>query len=112
MPGNSRCGTSPESSQTAANHGVSVGLVILPFRFQLSEPALRAPQDVILRFAGENRIPALDLLPAFARESGTDDREPLFLDYSHLSVRGHRLTARLVAPFADSILASPEHVSR
>lgn len=81
----------------AAARSVPVILLIVPYRFQLDDPRrLRRPQDVLIAYARRTGLAYLDLLPylAVAREhSGA----PMFLDPSHLSVRGHAVTAQALS---------------
>ena len=78
--------------EEAKADGASVGLLILPFRFQLRADA-PAPvvQRRILDFCEAERIPCLDLLPAL-RPLG----EGAFHDFDHLSATGSRVVAHRV----------------
>ena len=69
-------------------------LVAFPYSFQLDDvERFGAPQRVLRRFAADNRVPLVDLLPAFAEriEAGAS------VDEDHPSVRGHALAAAVVA---------------
>lgn len=78
---------------------IPVVLVIWPFVFQLDDPGgLSAPQQTLARFAEENGVPVIDLLPplAAATRSGTAVGD-LFLDEDHPSAQGSRFAARVIA---------------
>ncbi|MEW5735481.1 MAG: SGNH/GDSL hydrolase family protein [Thermodesulfobacteriota bacterium] len=86
--------------EVAAGLGAPFFLVIAPYRFQLDDPAAsRKPQDLLLAWADARRVPALDLLPAFARVSSLFPDKSLFLDENHFSPAGHRLAASLLSRF-------------
>ena len=73
--------------------GGRLELLLFPFRFQLAKAAPSpSVQQEILRFGQAEKLRALDLLPAL-RNAG----EAAFLDYDHLSVRGARLVASVLA---------------
>lgn len=69
-------------------------VAIVPYRFQMRDPAKsRQPQDRLIEALQERGIPFLDLLPELVRMgSGAT----LFRDPSHLSIAGHRETARIL----------------
>jgi lysophospholipase L1-like esterase len=72
--------------------GATFTLLILPFRFQVEPGAPEpTPQQMLARFARENGITAVDLLPALA-PLGTDG----FIDYDHLSLRGAQRVAEAI----------------
>ena len=74
--------------------GARFGLVVLPFRSQLEYPRVSdAPQRRLERFAAEQGIPMLDLLPLFQRYRPKD----VLLDHDHPTIFGHSLVAGSVA---------------
>ena len=67
-------------------------LVILPYSFQLRNPAeLRQPQDKLIEIANKNEVPYLDFLPEFFNERAKN--EEIFLDHNHLALKGSELVA-------------------
>jgi len=81
--------------------GAIMLLVVIPDKIQVStaQPGVTKvidtprPQDVFTRFAEENDIPYLDLLPKL-KEHG--DRV-MFLSDSHFNIEGHRVVGEIVA---------------
>jgi lysophospholipase L1-like esterase len=72
--------------------GATFTLLILPFRFQVEPGAPEpTPQQTLARFARDQGIRAVDLLPALA-PLGTDG----FIDYDHLSLRGAQRVAEAI----------------
>jgi len=69
------------------------GLVLLPFRFQLTTPASDAPQRRLRAFAHARGIPVLDLLPALRDHPPAD----VFVDQVHLSALGNEIVADRIA---------------
>lgn len=89
--------------EIAGQHRIPLLLVIVPYAFQLENPArLRQPQDRLIRWAKSAEVPWIDLLPAF----GDEKRYPLFKDPSHFTVQGHAFAAYLLAPAVRAWLAS------
>lgn len=65
-------------------------LLIAPYGFQLGDPEKsNQPQRRLKKFALENGIECLDLLPLFAEHKN----EKLFADANHFAERGHEITA-------------------
>jgi lysophospholipase L1-like esterase len=84
-------------------------VVVFPFAVQLSDPQnLSAPQHVLMDYAGKRGITAVDLLPLLAMTASTDKSAPLFVDEDHLSERGHRVVAELLAPVIAGLVAEKE----
>jgi lysophospholipase L1-like esterase len=75
--------------------GATFRIVVFPFRFQL-EPNAPAPsvQERIAIFGATEEIPVIDLLKEFKAEKNP---AALFLDYDHLSERGHTVVAGLLS---------------
>jgi HEAT repeat protein/lysophospholipase L1-like esterase len=86
--------------------GAGFAMAVFPFRFQVRSGAPRpVVQDDIRAFAGKEKIPFADLLPAL---SELGDRA--FVDYDHLSPAGAR---RVTQALLDSaLLALPPAVPR
>jgi lysophospholipase L1-like esterase len=81
--------------QVAAEQEIPAALVVFPFAFQLEDPiATSEPQAMLREFAQTRGIPLLDLLPGLAAAE-----DALFLDASHLSANGSRVTAAAIAEF-------------
>jgi lysophospholipase L1-like esterase len=73
-------------------------VVAFPFAVQLGDPErLSAPQRVLAHYAAARNIACYDLLPPLA-QAARADTTALFLDEDHLSIRGHRVVAGLLAP--------------
>lgn len=94
-----------------------VALIAFPFTFQFEDPAaLSAPQRLLARFAAEQGVPFLDLLPPLAERvaAGAATPEDLFLDVDHPSVRGSEEMAELVLAFLEreGLLARLREASR
>lgn len=75
-------------------------LVILPYAFQLQNPAaFGRPQTVLHAHAAEQGIDIVDLLPLLRLDM--EERNlgipAYFLDDNHLTVEGHRTVARILA---------------
>jgi lysophospholipase L1-like esterase len=51
----------------AQQHRVPVVLVIFPFTFQLADPSLRAPQEILAQHAREHAVPVIDTTDDFAK---------------------------------------------
>jgi lysophospholipase L1-like esterase len=88
-------------------NGTRLLVVCFPFAVQLQDPAgTAAPQRVLERWARENGVALLDLLPPLAARAGRAGDAPsgLFLDHSHLSVRGHALVAERLVPEVTALL--------
>ncbi|MFC1452129.1 SGNH/GDSL hydrolase family protein [Verrucomicrobiota bacterium] len=87
------------------DRGTPVAVVVFPFCFQLSDPTgLAAPQREITGFCESNGVPCLDLLPLLADRMRTEEEAPraLFLDTVHLSAKGNRVVARMIADWLRS----------
>jgi hypothetical protein len=89
----------------ASERRIPAALLLFPFAFQLSLPGGAAgPQDMVRSFAEARGVPVLDLLPILAAEAraGGELASPgggLFLDPSHLSVRGSQVAAAAIVEF-------------
>lgn len=89
--------------QTAVDQeGARLVIVAVPLAYQLEEGYPFLPQTLLGRYAAENGLPYLDLLPAFQKHAG----EPLFFgdtagtyDVWHLTERGHALAAETLREF-------------
>ena len=97
----------------ARESGADVGLILMPARFQTHDRDFRQVTEIarragstLLRHAATERftatlkpfgVPMLDLLPVFAAQ---EDRPGLhFVRNSHLSARGHTVTADAIPKF-------------
>ncbi len=81
----------------AQEHEIPLLLLIVPYRFQLDDPAgLRQPQDYLIAYARHIDVPYVDLLPHLVRAS-VEAEASMLLDASHLSVAGHAVAARALA---------------
>jgi len=79
--------------------GIPLLVVAFPFTVQLGDPAgLDAPQRVLAHYTRSRNIAMFDLLPPLAADARADDAASLFLDEDHLSLRGHRVVAEILAP--------------
>ena len=87
------------ADQCAALH-IPFVVVAFPFAVQLHDPiGLGAPQRVLFNYAQARNIEMLDLLPPLSAAARADSTgASLFVDEDHLSNRGHRLVADLLAP--------------
>lgn len=79
--------------------GVSLLLVVFPFREQLRRDGLDAPQTILGWWAGRRPIAYLDPLPELRREvrAGRLDPDDVFVDEVHPSARGAALFAERIA---------------
>ncbi len=75
--------------ETSRARGAALGLVLLPFRFQLVDASLDAPQRRLAAFAREAGIAVLDTRPALAAH----DPDAVLMDADHLTPLGHRIVA-------------------
>ncbi|MBN1517959.1 SGNH/GDSL hydrolase family protein [Candidatus Sumerlaeota bacterium] len=77
--------------QFCAAHQMELGVVIFPLRCQLTEnhPFATQPQIVIKDLCERLGCPALDLTSTLADTGGVRN----FVDYCHLSVKGHEVVA-------------------
>jgi lysophospholipase L1-like esterase len=89
-----------ELHEAVVADGAQLVLVIFPLEYQLASDYPYLPQENLVTYCQSRSIAALDVLPDFRRHAA----EGLFLqdaldvrDAWHLSVRGHRLTAELLA---------------
>lgn len=79
--------------------GIPLLVVEFPFAVQLDDPqGLGAPQTVLENYAHARGIQTYDLLPYLSAIAGIQPMNPLFLDEDHLSIPGHQVVARLLAP--------------
>jgi lysophospholipase L1-like esterase len=86
---------------------VSVIVVVFPYTFQFADPvALRAPQEMVMRLARDEKVPALDLLPALAERMKETGQGPgdYFLDINHLSPQGSKVVSELLADFIGRVI--------
>lgn len=82
----------------AESRRIPLLLVITPYQFQLEDPAgQNQPQRRLLAYAREHNLPAVDLLPFFARFTEHQPLASLFNDANHFSIVGHELTAQVLA---------------
>ncbi|MDG2304892.1 MAG: GDSL-type esterase/lipase family protein [Candidatus Binatia bacterium] len=92
-------------AKTAQALSVPLGLVILPFKFQLTTLNTDAPQRELMEFAREHGIPAIDLLPSL-REHDADE---IFLDQVHLSEFGNEIVAAQISQWlVEHTMIGPE----
>lgn len=84
---------------------IPVMLVVFPFVFQFEDPdRLSMPQRVVTRHALEHGVPAIDLLPQLADQLQAEVRpQDLFLDQDHLTERGNRIVAQILADHLESL---------
>jgi lysophospholipase L1-like esterase len=77
-------------------------LVCFPTQSQFEAPAAStAPQERLAEWAARNRVPLLDLLPAYRRFAAAAPDERLYSDFLHPTARGHRVAAEELARFID-----------
>lgn len=80
--------------------GIPSMLVILPYAFQLQNPAAYGrPQRTLTRHAAEQGVDTVDLLPLLRQDMEQQNRgiAAYFLDDNHLTTEGHRAVARILA---------------
>ena len=86
------------ADQCAALH-IPFVVVAFPFAVQLHDPiGLGAPQRVLAHYTQGHSIEMLDMLPDLSVAACGDSTVKLFADEDHLSLSGHRLVARILAP--------------
>jgi lysophospholipase L1-like esterase len=82
----------------ARTKGIPAVLVVFPYTFQFADPErLSTPQRVLSRYASEIGVPVVDLLPLLADAAERSTPHELFLDEDHLSEKGSRVVAELLA---------------
>jgi lysophospholipase L1-like esterase len=77
-------------------------LVVFPFTFQFDDVAnLSTPQKILSKYAHDNKVPVIDLLPILARKMAQEGFKPrdYFLDDDHLSAGGSETVAEILANF-------------
>ena len=81
---------------------IPVILVVFPFTFQFDDVnTLSAPQKIVSKYASDNKIPVIDLLPILSKKMQEEGAKPedLFLDVDHLSPVGSEIVAEILADF-------------
>jgi lysophospholipase L1-like esterase len=81
---------------------IPVMLVVFPFTFQFDDVnTLSAPQKIVSKYASDNKVPVIDLLPILSKKMQEEGAKPedLFLDVDHLSVVGSEIVAEILANF-------------
>lgn len=96
----------------AREHGARIGLVLFPFRFQLEDAQLDAPQARLRTFGARNDVPVLDTIPVLRRHEPDD----VLMDQDHFTALGHRVVGQAVAEWVrrERLLAAtdtPQHPS-
>jgi len=79
---------------------IGVLVAAFPFSIQLRHAdKLSAPQETLARYAGENDVAYLDLLPVLSAYAAADSLSPddIFFDHDHLTVLGNRLVSQAMA---------------
>lgn len=77
-------------------------LVIFPFTFQFDDVTnLSTPQKILSKYAYDNKVPVIDLLPILAKKMAEEGSKPgdYFLDEDHLSPVGSEIVAEILANF-------------
>lgn len=86
---------------------VPLVMVCSPHRDQLLEEGLPqpSPQSVLAKYAADNDIPFLDLLPVFQQYASTPGADPavLYISAMHLSPAGHELAADAIFRFLNAL---------
>lgn len=73
-------------------------LVVFPYRFQLQQSTqLNQPQLRLKRYAMENKVMMIDLLPSFAAFQEKNKEVQLFFDANHMTIEGHQLAAEILS---------------
>jgi len=91
-----------EFEARSREHGIRMGLAIMPVKVQVHGAVLRdEPQKRLKRIAKALGWPCLDLLPGLIEQR---DGGPIFSDHCHFSPHGHELVAGMFLEF----LSSPE----
>jgi len=86
----------------AKEKDLPIVLAIFPFSFQFYDVENRStPQRILRKFAADNNVPVIDLLPILFRRLKTEGAKPesYFMDPKHLSERGHEVVAEVLADF-------------
>lgn len=91
--------------ELAAAQGARVGLVLMPYSFQLKKPGSEVLQQAHLDYARRNGLPVLDLLPVLrAGDDGTQLYMPglgPYPDEVHFNADGHRRVADAIRTWID-----------
>ncbi len=82
----------------ARERGERFGLVLFPFRFQLEDPRLDAPQRRLMEFAAARGIPVLDT----AEPLRTHGADAVLMDADHFTPLGHRVVAEALAGWLEA----------
>ena len=83
-------------------HEIPAALVIFPVRVQLEDPLNTSrPQELLVKYAEENGIPVVDLLPVMSERMKQHGLEPndYFTDNLHLSHLGSEVVAKILTKF-------------
>jgi lysophospholipase L1-like esterase len=86
----------------AKARNIPVILVVFPFTFQFDDVnTLSAPQKIVSKYASDNKVPVIDLLPILSKKMKEERAKPedLFLDVDHLSPVGSEIVAEVLADF-------------
>jgi lysophospholipase L1-like esterase len=86
----------------AKARNIPVILVVFPFTFQFDDVStLSAPQKIVSKYASDNKVPVIDLLPILSEKMQEEwaKLKDLFLDVDHLSPVGSEIVAEVLADF-------------
>lgn len=79
----------------------SLAVVLFPVHSQVRGQTSPVPQTYFSNMCSELQIPCLDLLPQL-KTVDSIDKEPIHYDFCHLTPRGNRIAAELIAPWLKS----------
>ena len=91
-----------EFARLTNEHRFHLVLAAFPVRDQVeTEPLFDYPQQRLSQIARTLKVPYLDLLPVFRREyeKNRKEKDRLFYDQCHLTIRGHQVTAQAIYQF-------------
>jgi lysophospholipase L1-like esterase len=86
----------------AKEKDIPIVIVLFPFAFQFDDTnTLSTPQDRMSEFALKHEVPVLDLLPLLTTKIAEEQADPkdYFLDADHLTLRGNKIVANMIAEF-------------
>lgn len=94
---------------------IPVMLVVFPYTFQFEDvKASSTPQKIVSKYAFDNKVPVIDLLPIMSKIMDEEGRKPrdYFIDKDHLSPLGNEIVAEILADFIkQNKLLTNEHVN-
>ena len=88
-----------EIYQVAESKGIAVTLLIFPYTFQLYDPAMQWPQQLLTTHAQRYGVHIIDFTKVFEDKLAPEHRKvgEYFIDEDHLTVEGHKIVAEVLS---------------